>query len=51
MIFPSMKSILISQTPKLSQNKLIEITEEVERQCPVGKYFNQTGIGEGVVVD
>jgi hypothetical protein len=35
--------------PELSQNKLIEITNEVERECPVGAYFNQKGIGEGVV--
>jgi hypothetical protein len=35
--------------PELAQNKLIEITEKVEQECPVGKYFGQKGIGEGVV--
>lgn len=35
--------------PQLSQNILAEITEEVERECPVGKAFGVSGIGEGVV--
>lgn len=35
--------------PQLSQNKLIEITNEVERLCPVGKSFGNEGIGEGSV--
>ncbi|CAF4132204.1 unnamed protein product, partial [Adineta steineri] len=47
--FPIYEIEIDFESPKLSQNKLIEITQEVERQCPVGKYFNQTGIGEGVV--
>ncbi len=35
--------------PQLSQNKLVEITNLVEIQCPVGKFFGVSGIGEGVV--
>jgi len=35
--------------PELSQNKLIEMTIAVEECCPVGKYFNKNGIGEGIV--
>ena len=35
--------------PVLSQNKLIEITEQVEKECPVTKQLGGTGIGEGVV--
>lgn len=35
--------------PELAQNKMVEITEEVERECPVGKAFGVSGIGEGVV--
>lgn len=31
------------------QNRLIEITDVVEKECPVGKYFGVSGIGEGVV--
>jgi hypothetical protein len=35
--------------PELVQNKLGEITEAVENECPVAKYFGVSGIGEGVV--
>jgi len=35
--------------PELVQNKLAEITEAVENECPVAKYFGVSGIGEGVV--
>ena len=36
-------------SPELVQNKLSEITLEVERECPAGKYFGISGLGEGVV--
>lgn len=35
--------------PELVQNKLAEITEAVENECPVAKYFGVSGVGEGVV--
>lgn len=35
--------------PEISQNKLVDLTLKVEEQCPVGKYFGNEGIGEGVV--
>lgn len=35
--------------PELVQNILAEITEAVENECPVAKYFGVSGIGEGVV--
>lgn len=35
--------------PQLAQNKIIEMTLEVEEECPVGKAFGHVGIGEGVV--
>lgn len=35
--------------PELVQNLLGEITAAVEAECPAGKYFGVTGIGEGVV--
>jgi hypothetical protein len=35
--------------PAEMQNKLIEITEAVEAECPVAKHFGVSGIGEGVV--
>ena len=35
--------------PELSQNALVELTEAVEAECPVGKSFGNSGIGEGIV--
>jgi hypothetical protein len=35
--------------PEISQNKLIDLTMEVERECPVGKAFGVIGTGEGIV--
>src|SRR5574343_401953 len=37
------------ENPQLSQNALIDLTEKVEQECPVGKFFGKTGIGEGIV--
>jgi hypothetical protein len=35
--------------PELAQNKLSELTIEVEQECPVAKHFDVTGLGEGIV--
>lgn len=35
--------------PELAQNFLVEATNEVERECPIGKFFGISGIGEGRV--
>ena len=35
--------------PQKVQNKLIEITTQVESKCPVSSFFGINGIGEGVV--
>jgi len=35
--------------PKLAQNKIIEMTLEVEDECPVSKELGHVGIGEGIV--
>ncbi len=35
--------------PKEHQNKMLEITEKVDKECPVGKELGVTGHGEGVV--
>lgn len=34
----------------LIQNQIVEITTEVENECPIGKYFNLSGLGEGLVM-
>jgi hypothetical protein len=35
--------------PELVQNKLGELTLAVEEECPVGKAFGFSGVGEGIV--
>ena len=35
--------------PQLSQNRLVEITTEIEHKCPVGAAFGSEGVGEGAV--
>lgn len=35
--------------PQLVQNELIELTNKVEIECPVAKYFGVIGVGEGIV--
>lgn len=35
--------------PDLAVKRLEELTLEVERECPVGKFFNVEGVGEGIV--
>lgn len=47
--FPTWLITIDFENPELSRNSLVEITTEVERQCPVAKYFGVEGIGEGVV--
>ncbi len=39
------------ENPEYAQNKIVEMTLAVEDECPVGKYFNINGIGEGIVVE
>lgn len=47
--FPTYEIEIDFNAPELSQNKLIEMTLEVEDECPVGKYFGNVGVGEGIV--
>lgn len=35
--------------PQLAQQKLVELTEAVEAECPAGKFFGNCGVGEGIV--
>ena len=37
--------------PELMQNKIVELTLAVEDECPVGKFFGVSGIGEGIVCE
>jgi len=47
--FPTWKMTIDIENPQFSQNDLVEITNAVEAECPVGKHFGVSGIGEGVV--
>ena len=47
--FPTYEVEIDFDQPELVQNKLVEITEAVEAECPVGKFFGESGVGEGVV--
>jgi len=36
--------------PHIAQNIMVDLTDEVEKECPVAKYFGvENGIGEGIV--
>lgn len=47
--FPTWEVDIDFAVPERSQNYLVEVTEQVEKECPVGKALGTTGIGEGVV--
>lgn len=47
--FGTLKVDIDFANPSLIQNTLIELTEKVEAECPVGKYFGKSGVGEGIV--
>jgi len=47
--FPTWDITIDFNDPLQSQNRLVEITIAVETECPVGKHFGISGIGEGVV--
>jgi len=47
--FPTFTIDIDFNFPEESQQKLIELTQAVENECPVGKYFGKSGVGEGIV--
>lgn len=47
--YPSYTMTIDFNNPEQSTNKLVELTNAVEAECPVGKAFGNTGIGEGIV--
>ena len=53
MQFPIFEDIIIDTTSddalEKVQSELIRLTEQVERQCPVGLHFGVNGPGEGIV--
>jgi len=47
--FPTYDIEIDFNHPELIQNKIIELTIDVENSCPVGKHFGKDGVGEGIV--
>lgn len=47
--FPTFSISIDFNNPELSQNQLVHLTEEVEKECPVAKKLGSIGIGEGIV--
>ena len=47
--FENYELVIDFVNPEASQNQLVEITDAVEKECPIGKAFGVSGIGEGVV--
>ena len=47
--FANYSMLIDFNNPALSTNDMIAITEAVEAECPVGKHFGVSGVGEGVV--
>jgi len=47
--FPRFEIDIDFESPHDAQNELVDITNSVEAQCPVGSRFDRVGTGEGVV--
>ena len=47
--FPTWEVVIDFNAPQLIQNQLVELTLEVEKECPVAKAFGISGTGEGIV--
>jgi hypothetical protein len=47
--FPNFEINIDFNRPELFINELASLTNDVEKECPVGKYFGVNGIGEGIV--
>ena len=47
--FPVKYSTINLEDPEKDFQKLVSYVSEIEKECPVGKFFGVTGIGEGIV--
>ena len=48
-MFPIYSITIDFSNPQDAQYKLTELTNEIEQECPVGKYFGVSDVGEGLV--
>lgn len=47
--FPNYKITLDFKNLEKAQVDLTELTNNVDKECPIGKYFGVSGVGEGIV--
>ena len=47
--FPTFHLDIDFNHPEIAQDRMITLVTEVENECPVGKYFGKSGVGEGIV--
>jgi hypothetical protein len=47
--YPTYEINIDFNNPKISAQKMTEMVDGVEKECPVGKAFGNDGIGEGIV--
>jgi hypothetical protein len=47
--FPHYEITINFDKPGLSQNTLVELTDDVEKECPVAAALGESGTGEGIV--
>ncbi|MDA3854911.1 MAG: RNA ligase family protein [Candidatus Woesearchaeota archaeon] len=48
-MFPKFYVDIDFNKPQHAQAEIVDLVEKVELECPVGKYFDVSGIGEGIV--
>jgi hypothetical protein len=47
--YPTWEITIDFNHPEEAQNRLVELTQAVENECPVGKAHGVSGVGEGIV--
>ena len=47
--FETFETVVDFNYPELAQNKFVKFVDQVENECPVGKAFDVSGVGEGIV--
>jgi len=47
--FPTFKLTVDFENPTMAQNEIVKLVDAVDNECPVGKYFGVSGVGEGIV--
>ena len=48
--FPTWEFVIDFENPESIQNQFVDIVDRIESECPVGKSFGVSGVGEGIVI-